>query len=199
MDEKATANLLSLTECVEHFTRAFVNADTFREQIHLAAHILDHLHMIETEVESAIKGQPRPAIEVEKSPQRSFPEFEGDSPCQERAQSPSGENGPKQNGHEKHPDGHSPTFRNLTLVQAGEILLTEHPVLHGKELERLMKERGYRSKAEHFQKMLQATFTRDGRFENTGLNHWRLKQVVSNGQNGDGSVKAGEERPETLS
>jgi hypothetical protein len=197
------SGLLSFVECIEHFSQAFLKADSFREQIHLAGHIHDHLRMIEDEIERLIKGQPAPATRVEDSPQPSFPEFhfpefQIDAPCDEHSDTT--KNGALTSTPKKSMERHLPKFRNLTLVEAGEILLKEHPELHGKELERLIKDGGYRSKAEHFQKMLQATFTRDGRFENVGLNRWRLKPLPQIGQNGDGGAKAGgEERPDTPS
>jgi hypothetical protein len=66
-------------------------------------------------------------------------------------------------------------FRNMTLAQAGKALLREHGQLHGKEIERRVKDGGYKTKARHFQQSLLSAFERDGGFENIGGNIWQLK------------------------
>jgi hypothetical protein len=70
-------------------------------------------------------------------------------------------------------------FRNLTLVQAVKVLLREQKQLHGKEIERLLREGGYRTKARHFQQGMFSAFERDGGFVNVGGNTWKLKMEPS--------------------
>jgi len=66
-------------------------------------------------------------------------------------------------------------FRESTIAEGGKILLKEHGVLHGKEIERLLKEDGYRSNSDKFQNTMVVAFRRDGGFENIGGNRWKLK------------------------
>jgi hypothetical protein len=65
-------------------------------------------------------------------------------------------------------------FRDLTVAEASKIVLQEYGTLHGKELERLLKQGGLRSKIARFQGYLGVALKRDGGFENTGGNTWRL-------------------------
>jgi hypothetical protein len=67
-------------------------------------------------------------------------------------------------------------FRNLTLAQIGRRLLEEHGTLHGREIERLAKAGGFKGGTKNFQNYMPVAFKRDGGFENTGGNTWRLKQ-----------------------
>ena len=67
-------------------------------------------------------------------------------------------------------------FRDLKLADVGRLLLKERGVLHGKEIERLAKEGGYKSGGEHFQSYLGTAFKREGDFENMGRNRWKLKE-----------------------
>src|ERR1035438_619473 len=70
-------------------------------------------------------------------------------------------------------------FRNLTLAQIGRLLLTEHGALHGKEIERLAKTGGFQGGTKNFQNYMPVAFKRDGGFENTGGNNWRLKETAA--------------------
>jgi hypothetical protein len=69
-------------------------------------------------------------------------------------------------------------FKNLTLSQAVKALLQVHKRLHGKEIETLVKEGGYRTKARHFQQNLISASERDGGFINVGGNTWELKPEI---------------------
>lgn len=71
----------------------------------------------------------------------------------------------------------SKRFRKMTLAEIGRILLKERGVLHGKEIEKLAREGGYKSKGEHFQSYLATAFKREGDFENTGRNRWKLREA----------------------
>lgn len=72
-------------------------------------------------------------------------------------------------------------FRNLTLAQIGRRLLEEHGALHGKEIERLAKAGGFKGGTKNFQNYMPVAFKRDGGFENTGGNNWRLKETAAQG------------------
>ncbi len=91
---------------------------------------------------------------------------------------------------EKHPvaaQASKDRFRRLTIAEAGIVLLKEHGQLHGKELERLLKDGGLRSKAENFQSTMVIAFRRNNDFQNIGGNTWRLKEpgsIAGGGANG---------------
>lgn len=84
----------------------------------------------------------------------------------------------------------SDRFRKMTIAQAASIVLKEagRP-LHGKEIERRVKEGGYRSGAEHFQSTLFVAFRRNGGFENIGANTWRLKESKQIAELSNGSPR----------
>lgn len=67
-------------------------------------------------------------------------------------------------------------FRNTTFIEASLVLLKEHGILHGKELENLLKANGYRSKAKHFQSIVRTSLSKDERFKAIGGNRWKLKE-----------------------
>src|ERR1035441_5695671 len=75
-------------------------------------------------------------------------------------------------------------FRGMTIAEGGRMLLREHGQLHGKEIERLLKEGGLQSRAEHFQSTIFVAFRRDGGFQNIGGNNWRLKEDRTETSNG---------------
>lgn len=86
------------------------------------------------------------------------------------------------NGHAKHPPVESKTmdpkiFKNATVAEASRVVLQTYGTLHGKELERLLKQGGLRSKIGRFQGYLGVALKRDGGFENIGGNTWRLKDT----------------------
>jgi hypothetical protein len=66
-------------------------------------------------------------------------------------------------------------FKDMKLAEIAKILLAEHEELHGKKLEDLAKAGGYTGGTANFQNYLPVALKRDGGFENTGGNTWRLK------------------------
>lgn len=80
------------------------------------------------------------------------------------------------------PDGPNETtnrFKHMTIADGGKILLKEHGVLHGKEIEKHLKAGGYRSHSHKFQNTMVVAFRRDGGFENIGGNRWKLKDAAA--------------------
>lgn len=69
-------------------------------------------------------------------------------------------------------------FGGQSLTRAAAILLREHGVLHGKEIERRLKEGGYASSAKKFQTTMRVAFKRHGGFENIGGNRWKLREMT---------------------
>jgi hypothetical protein len=59
------------------------------------------------------------------------------------------------------------------------VLIKEHGALHGKKLEELAKASGFKGGTNNFQNYLPVALKRDGGFENTGGNVWKLKEVIS--------------------
>lgn len=66
-------------------------------------------------------------------------------------------------------------FKDLKLAEIAKILLSENSVLHGSKIEELAKAGGYTGGTANFQNYLPVALKRDGGFENTGGNNWRLK------------------------
>jgi hypothetical protein len=89
---------------------------------------------------------------------------------------------PQQGSHNADACIQTKRFRKMTLGQIGRMLLKERGVLHGKEIERLAKEGGYKSKGKHFQSSLATAFKREGNFENMGRNRWKLKEAPADTQ-----------------
>src|SRR5208283_637531 len=127
-------------------------APHFRARVHMAEHVYDVIAEIAQSLEEIVKNTKDDAAEVYMVPEIST-------------------------DHIDEPKGTETPFRfsKFTLVQVARVLLKERGVLHGKEIERLAKEGGYKSAAEHFQSMLSVALKRDGGFENVGGNQWRLK------------------------
>lgn len=70
-------------------------------------------------------------------------------------------------------------YRNMKLADIGRSLLQERGVLHGKEIERLAKDGGFKSEnRSNFQSYLAVAFSRAGGFQNIGKNQWRLNPGV---------------------
>jgi hypothetical protein len=144
-------------------------APHFRARVHMAEHVYDAIGDIMESLENVVKNTKDDVTEAS-----GVPEISMDHLDEPRATSPL-------------------RFRKLTLVRIARILLKEQGQLHGREIERLAKEGGYKSAAEHFQSMLSVALKRDGGFENVGGNQWRLKpasmeqgvpQVVQTSLNG---------------
>jgi hypothetical protein len=66
-------------------------------------------------------------------------------------------------------------FKDMKLAEIAKVLLTEHNALHGTKIEELAKAGGYTGGTANFQNYLPVALKRDGGFENTGGNTWRLK------------------------
>jgi hypothetical protein len=66
-------------------------------------------------------------------------------------------------------------FKDMKLAEIAKALLTEHDALHGTKIEELAKAGGYTGGTANFQNYLPVALKRDGGFENTGGNTWRLK------------------------
>jgi hypothetical protein len=128
-----------------------LTAPHFRARVHMAEHVYDALGDITQSVEETVKTTADKAVEVSDDPEIPTDHMDEQKPVRPLR------------------------FRKLTLVQAARIVLKEHGQLHGTEIDRLVKEGGYKSKAEHFQSTLAVAFRRDGGFENVGENTWRLK------------------------
>ena len=67
-------------------------------------------------------------------------------------------------------------FRKMTMAEGAEVLLKDQPQLHGSQIEKMLKDGGYRSYSENFQSALTVALKRAGKFENIGGNVWRLKE-----------------------
>jgi hypothetical protein len=188
MEEKAL--LIELLEMLDDHARAVLNAKDFASRVHFADHVFCFLRSIEAEIESAVKGTVHLADDDDAQQPRLLFGTKNESTTIEHVAVPHApllDNHPieiKSNGYHE-PSRRPLSFRNKTLVEAGEILLRERPSLHGLEIERLMKDRNYPTRAKHFQKMLEATFTRSGKFINIGGNTWKLKEAPSENLNGN--------------
>ena len=69
-------------------------------------------------------------------------------------------------------------FKDLSLAESVGILLRENDVLHGKDIEKLIKAGGFQSKSENFQNYLPVALHRAGGFENIGGNRWKINPSV---------------------
>jgi hypothetical protein len=69
-------------------------------------------------------------------------------------------------------------FRDSTLAEIGRVLLAEHDVLHGRDIERLAKAGGFQARTKNFQNYVPVAFKRAGGFENIGGNRWKLNPNV---------------------
>jgi hypothetical protein len=170
--------LIDLAEEIDSFARLFLEAKPFMLQVHYADHLAYATHSVRKEIEKILKtGKPTQTTEIDAKALR--PKLAR----VRRTSTPA-------DAHLDHPpvaEAGAPDprqFRDMTLVEASVKLLTEHPRLHGKKIEELLKTGGYPTKAKHFQTMLEATFRRDGRFRNVGGNTWELKEpsLFANGK-----------------
>jgi hypothetical protein len=66
-------------------------------------------------------------------------------------------------------------FRDMSIAAASKLLLTERGMLHGSEIERMLRAGGYETKARRFQNVMRIAFEKDGGFVNIGGNLWKLK------------------------
>ncbi len=149
-------NLKTLVERLEALSNNLQVAQTVRERVRIADRIYEALNEIEQRVETfVIKeiGQPTNAAETLKS---KAVKLSGDDKTEKKDR-----------------------FKRLTIAEAGKVLLKERGVLHGKEIENLLIEGGYKSKSEKFQNTMVVAFRRDGGFENIGGNRWKLRELQS--------------------
>lgn len=151
---------------LDAYADGFLDAPHFRARVHMAGHLYDTLDDIYSEIERIVVKRERGLDEIRETAQ-----IESD-PAAPQLSSP--ETLPV--NHRDEPRIAKPLrFRNRTIAEATRKLLEERGQLHGREIERLLKEGGYESTAEHFQSSLAVALGRDGGFENIGGNTWRLK------------------------
>jgi hypothetical protein len=149
---------------LDTYAEGFLHAPHFRARVHLAEHLYDVLDEIYEEIERiVVKGEAMPEGESEEiDPTSIIP----------REELPL--------NHRDEPRIAKPLrFRRTTIAQGARTLLQTHGQLHGKDIEKLLKEGGYKSNAEHFQSSLAVALGRDGGFENIGGNTWKLTTKTS--------------------
>jgi hypothetical protein len=183
---KSATKLKDLVEKLGEYCTQMTGAPYFRAQVHMAEHVFDTLGDINLEVEHFLKSANHPAAGSKAGRPSRVPPRPATT----------------QIVHPEHDEPHlklkGQPFRKMTLAQAARELLAEHAVLHGKDIERLALEGGYRTASKNFQSTMVIAFQRDGGFENVGRNRWRLKQPSLNlngGRNGAAGVEVAEEAP----
>jgi hypothetical protein len=164
--------LLRHAEDFEYYARQLLDADIFMKRVHFADHLQTTWFAMRQEIEHILKTGKPELVQEKPVTKRVGPQ---------RRTKPPALNAP----HEDHPkDEPKLRFRDKTVADGAAILLAEQGKLHGREIERLLKEGGYRSKSQFFQNVLDSTFKRDGRFRNVGGNTWELKEpsLFTNGK-----------------
>ena len=153
---------------LETYADGLENAPHFRARIHIAEHLYDFLDEIYQEIERIVKADKLPKNEAENV-----------------NSTPTGQREELYLEHRDEPKVAKPfRFRKATMAEGARALLRENGQLHGKAIEQLLKEGGYKSEAKHFQSSLAVALGRDGGFENIGENTWKLKSS----ENGHGTV-----------
>jgi hypothetical protein len=143
---------------LDAYADGLANAPHFRARIHIAEHLYDVLDEIYEEIERIVKADKVAKNEAENV---------DSTPVAKRD-----ELSPK---HRDEPKLIKPLrFRKATMAEGAKVLLEENGQLHGKKIEQLLKDGGYKSEAEHFQSSLAVALRRDGSFENIGGNTWKL-------------------------
>lgn len=177
-------------EQLSQYADELEHSDVFRMRIHFEEHMYGLLDTIEKEVQRVVLATPQEDYRVSEfvvgtslsfDPSTSAPTAEAAGQSCE-----SGELGVPHV-----PKPRRLPFCNMTSAQAAKVLLIEHGQLHGKEIERRVKEGGYKTKARHFQQSLLSAFQRDGGFENIGGNVWKLKNATA-----DPSLNGSQAKPE---
>ncbi len=150
---------------LDAYADGFLDAPYFRARIHMAGHLYDTLDEIFSEIERlVVKGYKVSKTQPDESKQ--LDSMPATVPHRETLSL----------DHREEPKIARPLrFRKVTIAQGTKALLEERGQLHGKEIEKLLKEGGYKSEADHFQSSLAVALGRDGGFENIGGNTWRLK------------------------
>jgi hypothetical protein len=157
--------LKSLIAQLTGYTDDLLTLDFFRARVHIADHCFDVLDAIETEVQRIVKTTPSNE-EIEREAAATV---EIESPASEKSEPPCESTA-------THQSKRRLPFRNMTLAEATKALLHEAGgPLHGREIERRLKEGGYRTKSHHFQAGMLSAFQRDGSIVNIGGNTWQLK------------------------
>jgi hypothetical protein len=146
-------NLKNLVAKLEALSDNLEFAQSVRERVRIADRIYEALNEIEQRVETFVVkeiGQSNGSINTLKS----------------KVVESSGET-PNKNGR----------FADLSIAGAAKILLKEHGVLHGKEIEKLLTTGGYLSNSKKFQTTMVVALRRDAGFVNIGGNRWKLKEA----------------------
>ena len=148
-------NLKTLVVKLEALSANLEIASSIRERVRIADRIYDALNEIEQQVERFVVqeiGQSFSSVET----------FKG--------KAVKSTNGVTQEN--------SGRFEQLSIAEGAKILLREHGVLHGKDIERLLKSGGYTSNSKKFQTTMVVALMRDGGFVNIGKNRWKLKEAA---------------------
>jgi hypothetical protein len=162
-DEKPL--LLTLAADIDYYVHELLASERFMKRVHFADHLQGTWFQMVKEIEHFVKtGKPEL---IEEKPAKKFA-----SPKRAKLRAL---DAPHEDHAKVKPDEHQSRFRDRTMAAGAAILLAEHGKLHGSDIERLLKEGGYRSKSKFFQNVLDSTFKRDGRFRNVGGNTWELK------------------------
>jgi hypothetical protein len=169
---KKKPKLLSLSWDIDFYAHEMLDANTFMQRVHFADHIYRSWVAMNGELEQFLKsGKPEmiEEVSVEGIP-ISRPKSIRGRKVDKTAQLA------LRHRPETERDEHRLRFRDKTMAEGAAILLAEKKQLHGRDIEHLLKEGGYRSRSQFFQNVLEATFKRDGRFRNIGGNIWELKE-----------------------
>ena len=146
----------------------FVDTPHFRGRIHMAEHIFDTMDDIYKAVQDSF------AHPIEEESPTTLHERQTDlevKSSQEEAGAHAATKAFRIGGSSK-----LMRFRKMTMAEGAEVLLTDQPQLHGSQIEKMLKDGGYRSYSENFQSALTVALKRAGKFENIGGNMWRLKR-----------------------
>jgi hypothetical protein len=156
---------------IDFYAHEMLDAKSFMSRVHFADHIYRSWVAMQKELEQFLKsGKPEMIDEVSVD---AIPINRSKGVRGRKAESPQPA---LRHGSDSERDEHRQRFSDKTMSEAAAVLLAEKKQLHGREIERLLKEGGYRSKSQFFQNVLEATFKRDGRFRNVGGNIWELKE-----------------------
>jgi hypothetical protein len=178
---KKKPKLLSLAWDVDFYAHEMLDAKSFIQRVHFADHIYRAWVAMKRELEQFLKtGKPEMIEEI--SAESTSISRRSKGPRARKTDRSTQLALPHRPENER--DEHRLRFSDETMADGAAILLAEKKKLHGREIERLLKEGGYRSKSQFFQNVLEATFKRDGRFRNVGGNTWELKEPQFFGSNG---------------
>ncbi|MGB9382983.1 hypothetical protein [Candidatus Binatus sp.] len=177
---RSTTKLRNIVEQLGAHVNELAAAPYFPAQVHMADHIYRTIGELYQELEHFLKTashQPPPL------------------PRRRTIKEISSKPAALPNRHSEHehddqqPELKGQPFKKMTIAEAARVLLKERGVLHGREIEQLLKQGGYPTASEHFQSTMNVAFKRDGGIENIGRNRWRLKPSSSNS---NGKVEVGQ-------